>query len=158
MLKFLLNRIPQVTARPNILMIDDDCDIRTVTSLVLLTNGMGVVHEAANGQEGLERARQQRPDVILLDFKLPDMSGETVLQLLKADPWTKDIPVVFFTAHASERHLLRQLPIAGLVLKPFHPFELCETIRRAMKGETRIDRKTITAAHLRPAPATQATA
>lgn len=134
MLRYLLNRIPDPVARPNILLIDDDRDIRTVTSLVLLTNGLGEVHEAGSGQEGLEAARQNRPDVILLDFKLPDMNGETVLHLLKADPWTRDIPVIFFTAHASERHLLRQLPIAGLMLKPFHPFELCEKVRSALSG------------------------
>jgi CheY-like chemotaxis protein len=79
-------------------------------------------------------AREHQPDVILLDFKLPDLSGERVLQSLKADPRTRDIPVVFFTAHAMNRHLLRALPIAGLVLKPFQPQELCDVVRRAIKG------------------------
>ena len=133
MLNFL-SRTPATPARPNILLVDDDRDIRTVTNLVLMTNGLGTALEAATGQEGLTMARQHRPDVILLDFKLPDLSGERVLQSLKADPRTRDIPVVFFTAHAMERNLLRALPVAGLVLKPFQPQELCDVVRRAVKG------------------------
>jgi CheY-like chemotaxis protein len=133
MLNFL-SRTPATPARPNILLVDDDRDIRTVTNLVLMTNGLGTALEAASGQEGLTMAREHRPNVILLDFKLPDLSGERVLQSLKADPRTRDIPVVFFTAHAMERHLLRAFPIAGLVLKPFQPQELCDVMRRAIKG------------------------
>jgi|SRR5579859_5276127 len=133
MLNFL-SRTPVIPARPNILLVDDDRDIRIVTNLVLLTNGLGTALEASTGQEGLTMARQHRPDVILLDFKLPDLSGEKVLQSLKADPRTRDIPVVFFTAHAMDRHPLRTLPVAGLVLKPFQPLELCDVVRRAIKG------------------------
>lgn len=133
MLNFL-SRTPATPARPNILLVDDDRDIRTVTNLVLMTNRLGTALEAASGQEGLTMAREHRPDVILLDFKLPDLSGERVLQSLKADPRTREIPVVFFTAHAMNRHLLRALPIAGLVLKPFQPQELCDVVRRAIKG------------------------
>ena len=131
MLKFLFSRIPEDKTRPNILLIDDDRDIRTVTSLVLITSGLGGVREATCGREGLEMARQGRPDVILLDMKLPDIGGETVLQLLKADPWTRDVPVVLFTANAKHEHL-RSLPVADVVLKPFHPPQLCEVIRRAL--------------------------
>ena len=133
MLNFL-SRTPATPARPIILLVDDDRDIRTVTNLVLMTNGLGTALEAATGQEGLTMARQHRPDVLLLDFKLPDLSGERVLQSLKADPRTRDIPVVFFTAHAMERHQLRALPVAGLILKPFQPRELCDVVRRAIKG------------------------
>ena len=134
MLKFLLNRIPEDAARPTILLIDDDRDIRTVTGLVLLTSNLGKVLEAASGQEGLDMARQQRPDVILLDIGLPDMGGDIVLQLLKADPWTRDIPVVLFTAYANELRRLRALPVADIVLKPFQPELLCDTVRRAIRS------------------------
>jgi CheY-like chemotaxis protein len=134
MLNFSLSRTPATPARPNILLVDDDRDIRTVTNLVLMTSGLGTALEASTGQEGLSMARQHRPDVILLDFKLPDLSGERVLQSLKADSRTRDIPVIFFTAHAMERNLLRALPVAGLVLKPFQPQELCEVVRRAING------------------------
>jgi CheY-like chemotaxis protein len=133
MLNFL-SRIPAVPARPTILLVDDDRDIRTVTNLVLMTSGLGTALEAGTGQEGLDMARQHRPDVILLDFKLPDLSGERVLDALRSDPGTRAIPVVLFTAHAMERQQLRALPVAGLVLKPFHPQELCEVVRKAIRN------------------------
>ena len=136
MLKFLFSRIPPETGWPNILLVDDDNDIRTVTSLVLLTNQLGTVHEAATGQQGLHMARQQRPDIILLDIGLPDMGGETVLQLLKADPWTCEIPVILFTAYSNEQRRLRTLPVAGLVLKPFQPETLCDLVRRTLANKS----------------------
>lgn len=133
MLKFLLSRIPHDVAKSSLLLIDDDRDIRTVTSLVLMTRGgIGTVHEAATGREGLRMARHHRPSVILLDVGLPDMKGETVLQLLKADPWTSHIPVVFFTARAREHQRLCALQAADTVLKPFDPEQLCATVTRAL--------------------------
>jgi CheY-like chemotaxis protein len=75
--------------------------------------------------------------VILLDFHLPDMCGATVLQLLKADPWTRDIPVVLFTAQDTDRRVLESLPVVDLVFKPFQPNELCATLRNAMQGMRR---------------------
>lgn len=136
MLKFLLSRIPDDMApRPNILLIDDDRDIRTVTNLVLMTSGLGLVQEASSGREGLAMAQKQRPDVILLDMKLPDIGGEAVLKLLKTDPWTRDIPVVLFTANPKQNQL-RSLPVADVILKPFHPPELCAAIRGALHRNT----------------------
>ena len=132
MLKFLFSRIPEDIAQPKILLIDDDRDIRTVTNLVLLTQGMGNVVEASTGREGIETARMHRPNAILLDMKLPDLSGETVLQLLRADPWTRDIPVILFTAFAADLDRLRALGATDIVVKPFHPHKLCDVIRRAL--------------------------
>lgn len=131
MLKFLFSRIPEEIAQPKILLIDDDRDIRTVTNLVLLTQGMGNVVEASTGREGIETARMHRPNAILLDMKLPDLSGETVLQLLRADPWTRDIPVILFTAFAADLDRLRALGATDIVVKPFHPHKLCDVISRA---------------------------
>jgi CheY-like chemotaxis protein len=132
MLKFLFSRIPEDIARPNILLIDDDRDIRTVTNLALLTHGLGNVLEAGTGLEGIEAARTHRPDVILLDMKLPDISGETVLQLLRADPWTRDVPIILFTAFAGDLNRLRALRLSDIVLKPFHPQRLCDVVRRVL--------------------------
>jgi CheY-like chemotaxis protein len=136
MLKFLFSRIPEVIAQPNILLIDDDRDIRTVTSLILLSKSIGNVLEAGTGREGIETARVQRPDVIVLDMKLPDMSGETVLQLLRADPWTRDTPVILFTASAGDLTRLQSLRVSDIVLKPFHPHKLCDVIRRVLASRS----------------------
>jgi CheY-like chemotaxis protein len=136
MLKFLFSRIPEVIAQPKILLIDDDRDIRTVTNLILVTKGIGNVLEAGSGREGVEVARTQRPDVILLDMKLPDMSGETVLQLLRADPWTQDTPVILFTSFAGHLDHLRAQRVSDVVLKPFHPHKLCDVIRRVLASRS----------------------
>jgi CheY-like chemotaxis protein len=132
MLKFLFSRIPVEMAQPRILLIDDDRDIRTVTSLVLLTQKVGEVLEAGSGQEGIEAARTRQPDVILLDMRLPDIGGEMVLQLLRTDPWTRDIPVVLFTAFAGDLNRLKSLKVSDIVLKPFHAQNLCNVIRRVL--------------------------
>ena len=79
-------------------------------------------------------ARHHRPSLILLDVGLPDMKGETVLQLLKADPWTSFIPVVFFTARARDQQRLCALQAADTVLKPFDPEHLCATVRRVLQA------------------------
>jgi two-component system, OmpR family, alkaline phosphatase synthesis response regulator PhoP len=129
MLKFLFSRIPEEIAQPCILLIDDDRDIRTVTSMVLLSQHIGDVIEASSGEEGIEAARTRRPDVILLDMRMPDMNGETVLRLLQTDPWTRDIPIVLFTGYAGDSNRLKTLRVSGIVMKPFQPQHLCEVIR-----------------------------
>jgi CheY-like chemotaxis protein len=136
MLKFLFSRIPEDIAQPKILLIDDDRDIRTITNLVLLTQGMGNVVEASTGREGIEAARTYRPNAILLDMRLPDLSGETVLQLLRADPWTRDIPVILFTAFAGDLDRLRTLGATDIVVKPFHPQKMCDAIGRALRSRS----------------------
>jgi CheY-like chemotaxis protein len=132
MLKFLLSRIPEDVTRPNILIVDEDHDMRAVIDVVLTTSGVGRVHEAASGQQGLDLARKQRIDVILLDMRLPDISFETVIQLLKADPWTREIPVLLLTADARECGHVPSLPTAGRVPKPLQPQQLCTAVRAAL--------------------------
>jgi two-component system KDP operon response regulator KdpE len=158
MLKFLFSRIPEDSAQPNILLIDDDRDICTVANLILLTQGVGNVLEAGTGREGIEIARPQRPDVIVLDMKLPDIGGETVLQLLRADPWTRHIPVILFTAFAGDPARLRALPVSDIVLKPFHAQRLCDVIRRALalRSDTGNVRMPLTTALARMAASTAA--
>ena len=135
MLKFLFSRIPERISQPKILLVDDDRDIRTITNLVLLTHNLGEVVEASSGQEGIDAARAERPDVILLDLQMPDMNGETVLQLLRTDPWTRDIPVVLFTASTRDQKRLRKLDVNNIVLKPFHPEHLCNVIRGILESQ-----------------------
>lgn len=133
MLDFLFSRIPEEPVRRKVLLVDDDRDIRTVTSMVLATRGVGAVHEAATGREGLELARSQQPDLILLDIALPDISGETVVQLLRVDPLTRDIPIVFFTASLDGLRRMQELRVAAVVLKPFDPQQLCSLLERVMR-------------------------
>ena len=133
MLDFLFSRIPDEPIRAKILLVDDDRDLRTLTSMVVATRGVGTVYEAATGREGLRLAREHQPDLILLDIGLPDISGETVLQLLRVDPLTQSIPVVFFTGSAEGYRRLRALPGCEVVLKPFDPERLCAVLERTIR-------------------------
>jgi CheY-like chemotaxis protein len=114
-----------------ILLIDDEQHISAVVEVCLATLGGWTVLMAESGQEGLARAKQERPDAILLDVMMPDMNGVTLLQELRKEPLTLRIPVVLLTAKAQigERHLYTELDIAGIISKPFEPLKLVDQIR-----------------------------
>ena len=113
-----------------ILVIDDDFANRRVLQLVLKRNGYQAVL-AENGGDGLRLAKETRPDLILLDFFMPDEDGFEVLTQLKADAALKEIPVVIFTVlvrEESERKAL-ELGAAAYVTKPFDIDEVVACIR-----------------------------
>ena len=113
-----------------ILVIDDEEDVRYVARVSLGRVGGMEVIEAASGQEGIEAARAERPDCILLDMMMPGMDGEETLLALRREPDTASIPVVFLTAVGAtvEARRIRQLGAKGLILKPFDPMRLASTI------------------------------
>ncbi len=82
---------------PLVLLVDDDPQIHDLFSTVLKKNGFGVV-EAWNGKEGLEAAKKENPDFILLDVLMPVMDGTRMLLELKEDPALKNIPVLILTS------------------------------------------------------------
>ncbi len=90
---------------------------------------------AMQGRMGLDLARQHRPDLILLDVHLPDLSGEEVLRRLQADPRTRAIPVIVITADPSSGQAERLLAIgaAGLLRKPVEVQELLRTLGEALR-------------------------
>jgi CheY-like chemotaxis protein len=103
-LKFLLPPIPMRFiirtmvrgSQKRVLIIEDDEIIRrSYVKLLQIENYE--VHEAADGQKGLEAALQQKPDVILLDLLMPEMNGETMLEELRKDSWGKDAKVIILT-------------------------------------------------------------
>lgn len=117
-----------------ILIVDDDDDIREVGQLALeLGSGWRVV-TASSGAIGLEQVKSARPDAILLDVMMPGMDGPTMLQHLRADPSTCDIPVVFLTAKVrrSDRDSLTALGAAAVLAKPFDPVALPEQVAQAL--------------------------
>lgn len=79
-----------------LLLVDDDQALLTVLSASLKKFGYDIV-TAATGNEGIEKTKVQKPDMVLLDQVLPDIQGNEVLQTLKADPETKDIPVAMLS-------------------------------------------------------------
>lgn len=84
-----------------ILLVEDNEMNRDMLSRRLIKKGFSV-NTAEDGQEGLDSARKQRPDLILLDMSLPVKDGWTTATELKADPLTRDIPVIALTAHAMD--------------------------------------------------------
>jgi DNA-binding response OmpR family regulator len=112
-----------------VLVIDDEGPIRLLCRVNLEAAGM-VVDEAENGPTGIEAARKERPDVILLDVMMPGMDGWDVFGELVKEERTSTIPVVFLTARAELRDQARGLELGGVdyVTKPFDPLELAPLI------------------------------
>lgn len=89
-----------------VLLVDDDEAIITVFSTALKKEGFEVAN-ASNGKEGIEKAKSEAPDLILLDQVMPDMQGNEVLKDLKMDEKTKNIPVVILS-NFSQEELVKQ--------------------------------------------------
>jgi len=122
----------------SVLVIDDEAPIRLLCRVNLEAEGMKVF-EAADGPKGLEQARENTPDVVLLDVMMPGLDGWSVARELAADKSTKDIPIVFITARAdpADRRLGEQLGGVGYVVKPFDPVGIGELVDDVL---TRIER------------------
>jgi CheY-like chemotaxis protein len=113
-----------------ILIIDDEEDIRTVTALTLETVAEWDVVIATNGKDGIQRARQEHPDAILLDVMMPEMDGPTTFRNLQAIAETRQIPVLLLTAkvQAVDQQRFADLGVAGVLFKPFDPLTLADQI------------------------------
>ena len=114
----------------SVLAVEDEEHIRNILEYNLKLDGFEV-YTAEDGREGLELARQMRPDVILLDWMMPEMSGLEVLSELKKDEQTKHIPVFMLTAKAMMNDIKQALCEGAddYITKPFNPAELGQTIR-----------------------------
>jgi CheY-like chemotaxis protein len=94
------------------------------------------VIEAAGGAEGVRKAREEKPDVILLDMMMPTMDGLETLAALRSQPATAITPVIFLTAKAvgDEVERMTALGAAGVLIKPFDPRRLSEDVRGLVKS------------------------
>ena len=118
-----------------VLIIDDDADIRSIARLSLSHLGGMEVVEAASGAEGVRKACDETPDVILLDMMMPAMDGSATLAALRAQPATATTPVIFLTAKAmpTEIERLMALGATGVLIKPFDPRMLSMDVRALIK-------------------------
>lgn len=116
-----------------VLLIDDEPDVLLLCRVNLEHAGYEVA-EAQEGAQGLAMARQERPDVVVLDLMIPIMSGYEVLAALRADGSTRDLPVVILTAKAQAHDRIRcwEGGAAGFVTKPFPPQVLTDTLARVV--------------------------
>jgi two-component system, OmpR family, alkaline phosphatase synthesis response regulator PhoP len=124
------------------LVIDDEAPIRLLCRVNLEAEGIEVL-EAAEGESGLELAKKERPDAILLDVMMPGLDGWNVAERLLADEATKAIPIIFLTARADLRDRVRGLDVGGLdyVTKPFNPVDLATLVRDVVGAVERGERE-----------------
>jgi DNA-binding response OmpR family regulator len=116
-----------------VLVIDDEAPIRLLCRVNLEAEQMDVI-EAADGPSGVEKARAEGPDVILLDVMMPGLDGWRVAEQLLEDESTAGIPIIFLTARAEFRDRARGLDIGGVdyITKPFNPLELAPLVQRLL--------------------------
>jgi DNA-binding response OmpR family regulator len=127
-----------------VLVIDDEAPIRLLCRVNLEAERMEVL-EASDGPSGLEHARGEQPDVILLDVMMPGLDGWRVAEQLLEDERTHRIPIIFLTARAEFRDRARGLDIGGVdyVTKPFNPVDLAPLVRDVLKRVDRGERDTL---------------
>ena len=119
-----------------ILLVEDHEDNRIVYRTILEHVGYTVLL-AGDGPEGVRLAREQRPDLILMDVSIPLMDGWTATSVLKANPETASIPIVALTAHAlaGDRERAKEVGCDGYLAKPVEPRRVLEEVRRFLGPE-----------------------
>ena len=119
--------------RETVLVVDDEEDILLLCRVNLEFEGYHVA-TASSGVEGLGLAQELHPSLVLLDVMMPTMDGWHVLEALKADTTTNDIPVVMLTARVQGEDQMRGWSggAADYIMKPFSPVALLETIRNVL--------------------------
>ena len=111
--------------------VEDDEDIQRIVRMSLERIGKMTVEVVGDPLLAIERITAFKPELVMLDWMMPDMDGPTLFRKMKEFPETKSLPVVFITAKASHRELdeLRKLGAAGTISKPFSPKDLPEQLR-----------------------------
>jgi DNA-binding response OmpR family regulator len=124
------------------LIVDDEAPIRLLCKVNLEAEGIEVL-EAEDGVTGLEAARREKPDAILLDVMMPGLNGWNVAEQLLADEATSAIPIIFLTARADLRDRVRGMDAGGLdyITKPFNPLELAKLVREVVDAVERGERE-----------------
>lgn len=120
-----------------VLVAEDEQDLRELVGFALTWGGYRVIG-AADGAAAVEKAREELPDLILLDTHMPRMTGYEACQALKRINETRDIPVVFLSTSRGEKEVQQGLETGaiGYILKPFSPRELLAQIAKILRGET----------------------
>ena len=125
--------------KPKILLVDDDIDFIEATRMVLEKESYDIV-AASQGNEGLQKAREENPDLILLDVIMPVKDGFTVAEQLKSDPQLSKIPVIMLTSFSSKGQET-SIPVSrgfnleadDYIEKPVSPEQLLASVKRYIK-------------------------
>lgn len=119
-----------------LLIIDDEEDLSSMISFRLRNMGFDTII-ANNGNKGVELAKENKPDIILLDLMMPEVDGFEVSKRLKSDAVTRGIPIVIFSAlgHKNTKESLEKLGVAGFIEKPFEPELLISKINELLEAK-----------------------
>ena len=111
--------------------VEDDLDIQRIVRLTLEKVGKMTVEVVSDPLAAIDAIGAFKPDLVMLDWMMPGMDGPTLFRRMRELPATRDLPVVFITAKASQRELeeLRGLGAAGTISKPFSPKDLPDQLR-----------------------------
>lgn len=121
-----------------VLVVDDDDIIREVAKVALEVVGGWQVSTATSGDEAGRLASADLPDVVLLDVMMPALDGPGTAALLREDPLTREVPVIFLTAKTplTEEQLESVVNLVGVITKPFDPMSLAAEITRLAGWES----------------------
>jgi len=114
-----------------ILYVEDDEDIQRIVRMSLERVGKMAVDIVSNPTQAIERMKTFQPDLVMLDWMMPEMDGPTLFRKMQEDPEVAALPVIFITAKASPRELeeLVRLGAKGTISKPFSPKDLPDQLR-----------------------------
>ena len=117
---------------PLILIIDDEFSVAEVVEAILTDAGHEVV-TASNGQQGLERAKEKRPDLVLLDFMMPIMGGPSTIKALREEPGLRDVPIVVMSSlPESTVASSAEGEYAAFLSKPFKIRDVVDTVNHVL--------------------------
>lgn len=122
-----------------ILIAEDEKDIRDLINFTLGFAGYQVI-ATSNGEEAYQAALREIPDLILLDVRMPRMTGYEACKLLKEQESTRNIPIIFLSAKGQESEVKTGLEVGAeeYILKPFSPDQLVERIKAVLKSNQKI--------------------
>lgn len=125
------------TPRARVLVVDDEPDLIRILEFGLRAAGYQV-EIAADGQEGLKKAREIRPDIILLDLMLPKLDGYKVCRLLKFDERYRQIPIIILSARTQEgdQNLAKEMGANRFITKPYEFSEILTHIEALLKASS----------------------
>ena len=121
------------TKKKKVLIIDDQEEIRDLVEISLRDTEFECI-KASSGREGIQVAREQKPDVILLDIMMPELDGFTTLNYIRQIPDTKNIKVIFLTAKQTKKghQIALKARASYYIMKPFSPGDLLKRLRRLL--------------------------
>ncbi len=119
--------------RGKVLVVDDEINITQILEFSIGAEGYEVI-SASNGEEAIEKARSEQPDLIILDIMMPRIDGYEACRILKANPVTKNIPVLLLTAKGRDidKRLGYEVGATDYIVKPFSPNKLIDRIHKLL--------------------------